>query len=87
MRSARAARSGGAGIERRRIARPAMRAARANGALFYPINPGHEEESWQQFCEEAMHKFLSLEFKGDYEAKLIQEFEKFMPETPPWQKG
>ncbi len=63
-----------------------MRAARANDALFYPVNPGHEEESWQQFYEEAMHKFLSLEYKGDYEAKLIAEFEKFMPEIPPWQR-
>jgi phosphoglycolate phosphatase-like HAD superfamily hydrolase len=63
-----------------------MRAARANGALFYPVNPGHEEESWQQFYEEAMHKFLALEYKGDYEAKLIAEFERFMPEIPPWRR-
>jgi phosphoglycolate phosphatase-like HAD superfamily hydrolase len=62
-----------------------MRAAKANDALFYPINPGHEEESWQRFYEEAMHKFLNLEFEGAYEASLIAEFEKFMPETPPWQ--
>ncbi|MBN1221560.1 MAG: HAD hydrolase-like protein [Anaerolineae bacterium] len=63
-----------------------MKAARANKALFYPINPGHEEESWQQFYEEALHKFLDLEYAGDYEAKLIEEFEKFMPEVPPWQR-
>jgi phosphoglycolate phosphatase-like HAD superfamily hydrolase len=63
-----------------------MKAARANNALFYPINPGHEDESWQRFYEEALHKFLSLEYAGDYEAALIAEFEKFMPEIPPWQK-
>jgi phosphoglycolate phosphatase-like HAD superfamily hydrolase len=63
-----------------------MRAARANGALFYPINPGHEEESWERFYKEAVQKFLSEEFQGAYEAKLIDEFEKFMPETPPWQR-
>ena len=62
-----------------------MRAAKANDALFYPINPGHEEESWQRFFEEGMHRFLNLEFEGEYEASLIAEFEKFMPETPPWQ--
>jgi len=62
-----------------------MRAAKANDALFFPVNPGHEEESWQRFYEEAMHKFLNLEFEGEYEASLIAEFEKFMPETPPWQ--
>ena len=62
-----------------------MRAAKANDALFYPINPGHEEESWQRFYKEAVHKFMNLEFEGEYEASLIAEFEKFMPETPPWQ--
>jgi phosphoglycolate phosphatase-like HAD superfamily hydrolase len=63
-----------------------MKAARANNALFYPINPGHEDESWRRFYEEGLHKFLSLEFAGDYEAGLIAEFEKFMPEVPPWEK-
>jgi phosphoglycolate phosphatase-like HAD superfamily hydrolase len=63
-----------------------MRAAKANDALFYPVNPGHEEESWQRFYEEAVQKFLNLEFEGEYEASLIAEFEKFMPETPPWQR-
>jgi phosphoglycolate phosphatase-like HAD superfamily hydrolase len=63
-----------------------MRAAKSNNALFFPINPGHEEESWQRFYEEGVHKFLALEFEGDYEASLIAEFEKFMPETPPWQR-
>ena len=63
-----------------------MRAARANDALFYPINPGHEEESWQRFLEEGMNKFLTLEYAGEYEASLIAEFEKFMPEIPPWQR-
>jgi phosphoglycolate phosphatase-like HAD superfamily hydrolase len=63
-----------------------MQAARANQALFFPINPGHEEESWQRFYEEGLHKFLALEYAGDYEANLIAEFEKLMPETPPWQK-
>jgi phosphoglycolate phosphatase-like HAD superfamily hydrolase len=63
-----------------------MRAARANNALFYPINPGHEEESWQRFYEEAMHKFLSLEYAGAYEDELIKAFLRFMPETPPWER-
>ncbi len=63
-----------------------MKAARANKALFYPINPGHEEESWQRFYEEAVHKFLDKTYEGDYEASLIAEFEKFMPETPPWER-
>jgi phosphoglycolate phosphatase-like HAD superfamily hydrolase len=61
-----------------------MKAARGNNALFFPINPGYEQESWQRFFEEGLHKFLSLEYAGDYEAGLIAEFEKFMPENPPW---
>lgn len=63
-----------------------MKAARANKALFFPINPGYEQESWQRFFEEGLHKFLSLEFAGDYEANLIAEFEQFMPEVPPWKR-
>jgi phosphoglycolate phosphatase-like HAD superfamily hydrolase len=63
-----------------------MNAARANGALFYPVNPGHEEESWQQFYEEAVQKFLAGEYAGDYEASLIARFERMLPEVPPWKR-
>jgi len=62
-----------------------MKAARANDALFYPIHPGHEDESWQRFYEEAMHKFLAGEYTREYEAALVAEFEKLLPETPAWQ--
>lgn len=63
-----------------------FRAAQGNDALFFPINPGHEEESWQRFYEEGLHKFLSEEYAGEYEARLIAEFEKLLPEIPPWQR-
>ncbi|HOU14848.1 MAG TPA: HAD family hydrolase [Anaerolineae bacterium] len=63
-----------------------LKAARDNNALFFPINPGHEDESWQRFFEEGVHKFLAEEFEGDYEADLVTEFKKFMPEVPPWEK-
>lgn len=63
-----------------------MRAAKANHALFYPVNPGDEEASWQRFYEEAVHKFLAETYAGDYEAQLITEFEAMLPETPPWQR-
>jgi phosphoglycolate phosphatase-like HAD superfamily hydrolase len=63
-----------------------MKAARANDALFYPINPGHEEESWQRFWEEAVHRFLAGEYAGAYEAHLISEFDKLLPELPPWKR-
>jgi len=61
-----------------------MKAARANGALFYPINPGHEEESWRRFHDEAMDRFLAGTFAGAYEDSLVAEFDALLPEVPPW---
>jgi phosphoglycolate phosphatase-like HAD superfamily hydrolase len=61
-----------------------MKAAKANGVLFYPINPGHEEDSWERFYKESMDKFFNKEYEGAYEAALIEEFESYLPEIPPW---
>ncbi len=61
-----------------------MKAARANNALFYPIMPGEEEQSWRRFHEEAMDRFFAGTFAGEYEAALIAEFEAHLPSTPPW---
>ena len=63
-----------------------FKAARANGFLFFPVNPGHEDESWQRFHEEGMQRFLSGEYAGEYEAKRIAEFEAILPEVPPWKR-
>jgi len=63
-----------------------MKAARQNNALFYPINPGREVESWQRFYEEALGRFLDGTYAGDYEQELIAEFDKCLPETPPWKQ-
>jgi hypothetical protein len=57
---------------------------RANGALFYPINPGHEEESWQRFYEEGIGRFFSRSYAGAYEDSLIAEFYALLPEKPSW---
>jgi phosphoglycolate phosphatase-like HAD superfamily hydrolase len=59
-------------------------AAQANKALFYPINPGDEEASWQRFYEGAMGRFFAGTYAGSYEASLIAEFERYLPDTPPW---
>jgi phosphoglycolate phosphatase-like HAD superfamily hydrolase len=61
-----------------------LAAARANGALFYPVNPGHEEESWQRFYSEGIDRFFSRTYAGAYEDSLIAEFQKLLPEKPPW---
>jgi phosphoglycolate phosphatase-like HAD superfamily hydrolase len=63
-----------------------MKAAKANDALFYPINPGDEIKSWERFDNEAFGKFLNGDYAGEYEKKLIAEFDSYLPETPPWQK-
>lgn len=62
------------------------KAAEANDALFFPINPGAEEASWERFYNEALDKFFAGEYAGDYEAALIEEFEGYLPDTPPWKK-
>lgn len=64
-----------------------MTAARENDALFYPINPGHEETSWERFFNEAYDKFLEDGYAGDYESRMIAEFNALLPETPPWERG
>jgi phosphoglycolate phosphatase-like HAD superfamily hydrolase len=61
-----------------------MKAAKANGVLFFPVNPGHEEASWEKFYKEALNKFFSGEYDGEYEEKLIAEFESYLPEHPDW---
>ncbi len=62
-----------------------MKAARANDALFYPVNPGNEIESWKRFHDEAFDKFINEEYAGKYERKLIAEFDSYLPEKPPWE--
>ncbi|QDT89542.1 HAD family hydrolase [Gimesia algae] len=63
-----------------------MKAAEAVGALFYPINPGAEEASWERFIGEACDKFLNGEFAGEYQQKIIAEFDSYLPELPPWKR-
>jgi phosphoglycolate phosphatase-like HAD superfamily hydrolase len=61
-------------------------AAKANNALFYPINPGDEERSWERLFEEGIDRFLSGTFAGVYQQKLLDEFDRYLPSTPPWKR-
>jgi phosphoglycolate phosphatase-like HAD superfamily hydrolase len=61
-------------------------AAKANNALFFPINPGAEEASWKRFFEEGIERFLSLTFAGKYQDELQAEFDRCLPARPPWEK-
>jgi phosphoglycolate phosphatase-like HAD superfamily hydrolase len=59
-------------------------AAQANGALFFPINPGAEEASWKRLCEEGIGRFFCGTFAGEYQEKLLEEFDRYLPARPPW---
>ena len=61
-----------------------LKAAMANSCLFYPIIPDHEEESWEKFYSEAIDRFFAGTYKGEYEEKLIKDFNKYLPENPSW---
>jgi phosphoglycolate phosphatase-like HAD superfamily hydrolase len=61
-----------------------LKAARSNGALFFPINPGAEEKSWERFFGEALDRFQKGDYAGDYEAALVRQFDACLPERPNW---
>ena len=63
-----------------------LKAARDNKALFFPVNPGREDESWERFYTEAFGKFIRGEYAGAYESGLIAEFQALLPEVPPWKR-
>lgn len=62
------------------------KAAEANEALFYPINPGDEEASWTRFHDEALDRFFAGTYAGDYQRRLLDEFYDCLPEKPPWKE-
>jgi len=62
------------------------KAAVANDALFFPINPGHEEASWKRLYDEGIDRFFGGTFAGAYQEKLLAEFDAHLPELPPWKK-
>lgn len=63
-----------------------LAAAKDNGVLFFPVNPGHEEQSWERFFNEGADRFFSGTFAGKYEDGLIKEFNALLPENPGWSK-
>lgn len=60
------------------------KAAAANQCLFFPINPGDEETSWGRFFDEGIDRFLKGTFAGSYQQELLVEFDRCLPEQPPW---
>jgi len=64
-----------------------LKAAKENELLFFPINPGAEEESWERFLNEVSDLFYCGRYSAEFEAARIAEFETRLPATPPWQRG
>jgi phosphoglycolate phosphatase-like HAD superfamily hydrolase len=62
-------------------------AARANGALFYPVDPGREDESWQRFFEDGLPRFFAGTYAGLYMDEQLTRFQALLPERPPWKRG
>ncbi|MFC1607202.1 HAD family hydrolase [Candidatus Latescibacterota bacterium] len=63
-----------------------LKAAKANDLLFYPINPGQEEKSWEVFYNEIADAFRNGNYTPDKEAGIISVFETLLPDTPPWKR-
>jgi phosphoglycolate phosphatase-like HAD superfamily hydrolase len=61
-----------------------LKAAKASHALFFPIIPGLEDESWRRLYNEALDRFFRGQYAGAYERKLAEEFDRRLPEKPPW---
>ena len=60
------------------------KAAVANSCLFFPINPGSEEASWRRLHDEGIPRFFEGTFAGEYQQELLDEFDTYLPERPPW---
>ncbi len=63
-----------------------MKSAKKNDALFFPINPGDEDNSWKYLLDEGFDLFLAGKYAGKVEKDLIDKFMTFLPSVPPWKK-
>lgn len=51
-----------------------LNAANANHALFFPVIPGRETESWRALAEEGLTRFLAGNYAGRYQERLLEAF-------------
>lgn len=63
-----------------------LKAVIANNGLFYPTPPGKEKEAWKKFPN-AFQKFIEMKYKGEFEDKFLEIFDKSLLTLPPWQKA
>lgn len=50
------------------------KAAKSNGVLYYPICVKEEEESWNEFLNVALEKFIEGTYSGEYEEEMYNKF-------------
>ncbi len=60
-----------------------LAAAHANGAMFYPICPEQEVESWAKF-DKNIEAFLAENYKGTIEDENIAYFNQLLTSEVPW---
>ncbi|MDM0552095.1 HAD hydrolase-like protein [Clostridium perfringens] len=53
-----------------------LKAAEENEALYYSIMVRKEKESWIRFSKEALERFTSNSYYGEYQEKVIAEFKE-----------
>ncbi|MDO9555916.1 MAG: HAD family hydrolase [Atribacterota bacterium] len=63
-----------------------LKAVKINKGLFYPTPPGQEQEAWDNFPD-AFQRFMKREYKGKFEDKLLEAFNKALLTSPPWQEN
>ena len=60
-----------------------LKAGKANNGLFYPITPGKEQDSWNNFPI-AFKKLVDKKYKGEFEDILLNDFKKALLNAAPW---
>jgi len=55
-----------------------LESAVKNGVLYYPILVGREDFSWDRLKKEALTKLLEGSYRGEYQDKLINEFNSIL---------
>jgi len=63
-----------------------LAAARACEVLFFPIVPGEETRCWGELLSEGLDRFLHGTFRGEYEQRWLERFDRALPAAPPWEE-
>ena len=61
-----------------------LRAAQNINALFFPILPLKEEESWREFNKIGFNHFINNSYKGKYQNNQIEKFQSILNIPLPW---